>query len=81
MRKLEERIARLEQKRGGSEPPPLIPAMIFDGETVTSCMVIPAGVAGGLSAFYERRKWRDRATCPDADTCPHAGHCVATPEA
>lgn len=81
MKKLEERIARLEQKRGGNEPPPIVPVMIFDGKTVTACMAPPAGVARDLSAFYERQQWRSRDTCERADTCEHAGHCTASAEA
>lgn len=79
MKNLEERIARLEQKRGGSEPLPFIPVLIGDGKTVTACMAPTAGAAPrDLSGFYARQQWRDRATCPDAATCEHAGYCKAT---
>lgn len=78
MKKLEERIARLERKRGGSEPPPFVPVMIFDGQTVTACMAPPAGVIRDLGTFYERQEWRDWETCQDTGICKHAEYCRAS---
>ncbi|MFZ5620859.1 MAG: hypothetical protein ACOY5W_07545 [Pseudomonadota bacterium] len=77
MKTLEERIARLERKRGNSELPPFIPVLIGDGKIVTACMAPATGVACDLGAFYERQQWRSRDTCPDAGTCEHAGRCKA----
>lgn len=79
---LERRIARLESKMAEGGPPTLPlwlrvnPVMNSDG-IVVDCMVLPERVLQGMEEFYRFREWRDRATCPDADICEHAGHCKA----
>ncbi|MBI5461950.1 MAG: hypothetical protein HY941_07170 [Gammaproteobacteria bacterium] len=82
---LEQRIARIELKMSGSGPPALSPELRFnplmnpDG-FVVRCLVLPERVLQGMEEFYRFRQWRDRATCPDAGTCEHAGYCKAGDE-
>ena len=79
MSPLEKRLQALENRYPPVRPPldGLTALVGPDGCIVAcaSCAPLPPGAA--LGDLYAALYWRERAKCPDAHACQHAGTCEA----